>query len=278
MARSRRPVGISIYHKAVSSHCQWRVSGISFQWYGFLLSCTHFLLIDVEGTSITVFGTTPIASGPETVASIEFLIDGVHNSTFIGLQSAGIIRHTPFLHVEGLSDTREHTVTMNTLTSNWWYLDYMVYTTRNSAIAGGGGSQGSQDTGGGTSPNVGAIVGGVVAGVFVLVGLLALAFIVARRRRAQRDLADPRPVTGLVSGPLIAPSNRAHTPAYGPKFQNIHHVPTGSSMPFLSTSGSPVDSSVYTGYSNGQLVGSPHTETASSSPQPISVVQGIAYR
>jgi hypothetical protein len=272
MACGRSDIGIFAYHKAIPKFCQRGNGDLSLQRYVLVPLRGHFLLIHFEGTRITVYGTTPTTTGPETVASIDFLIDGVHSNTFTGPQRAEILEHTAFFHVDGLSNNREHIVTMNALTSNLWYLDYMVYTTQNSALAGGGGSQDA----GGVSPNVGAIVGGVIAGIVAIMGLLSLGFICLRRRRAQRDLANPRPATESAPGPLITPFNSAFEHNYGPA-RPSKHAPTGNSIPFRNSSASNGDSSAYTGYSSGRPVGSSHTEMSSSIPQPISAAQDISY-
>jgi hypothetical protein len=76
---------------------------------------------------------------------------------------------------------------MTSITTNTWYLDCMVYTTHNSSIAGGGGGVTEPETGGsgdgGGGPNVGAIAGGVVAGVVALLAIAGIIFVLLRRRK-----------------------------------------------------------------------------------------------
>ena len=159
----------------------------------------------VIGTSLTVFGTTSNTGNASTTATIAFSVDGANNYSYTGAQNSLPIKHIPFYHVDNLSSDREHTVSMSSVNSNVWYVDYLVYTTKNSVMPvpndpgnGGGGD------GGGSKPNAGLIAGVVVAAVVALGAIWAIIFLIRRRRRAATPVAEP-----LKEKPAGPPDNRS---------------------------------------------------------------------
>ncbi|KIM22514.1 hypothetical protein M408DRAFT_332890 [Serendipita vermifera MAFF 305830] len=180
-----------------------------------------------NGTGITVIGTTAQSSGASSVAQIGFDIDGVRNNTFTGPENAQAILHTPFFQVSGLANDKEHTITMNTLTPNVWFLDFMVYKTENSAIAGGGPAPGASG-GGGSGPSTGAIAGGVIAAVIGVLAIAGIIFIFIRRRRMScEDDSDQERVQGGTPRPFPVPLSSTEGHSQG-------HPEMSTFNPFIS--------------------------------------------
>ncbi|KIM22515.1 hypothetical protein M408DRAFT_332891 [Serendipita vermifera MAFF 305830] len=172
-----------------------------------------------NGTAATVFGTTGPTSSAATAVLVDFSLDGVPSSSFAGPEVANPIKHHAMFHVEGLSSDREHTIEMVGRNSNDWFLDYIVYQTKNSAIPGGGGGDGGNNgsDGGANKTNAGVIAGAVVAAVVGIGAIAAIIFMLLRRRRAKQGNPGPRlqeqPATGQVeTSPFIPPAQPGITP------------------------------------------------------------------
>ena len=211
------------------------------------------------------------------MAEVAFFVDGVYVKNFTGSQNASILRHVPFFHVDGLSDTQEHNIVMDTLNSNGWFLDYVVYKTENSTLTGGagGGDQHVGEAGGGTSsPNAGLIVGAVVAAVVGVAALLVIGFVLVRRYRARRDHESNEATIKAALGPRIEPFENARTQILSPpkSRQTVGQSPTR-----------PLSSAATTSYADGLTSYNEDTPTEShiieSSPhvgQPVPVLQVVA--
>jgi hypothetical protein len=86
---------------------------------------------------------------------------------------------------------------MTSLNTNRWSLDFIVYNTQNSAIAGGGAGGGSSSRvgsggtggggGGGGGPSVGVVIGGVVAGIVAGMVIAGIIFLLIRRRKLKSE-------------------------------------------------------------------------------------------
>ena len=167
----------------------------------------------------------------------------MRNGTFTGPQNAPAILHTPFFKVDGLANDKEHTVVINTLTPNVWFLDYMVYKTENSAVAGGGGGGGGGGStnpgGGGGGTSTGAIAGGVIAAIVGVLAICGIIFILMRRRRMKKEEVDHEGarVNGGTPKPFLVPfSNGGDAHAHGngqAHEQNYNHNPNQAN-PYIS--------------------------------------------
>ena len=218
----------------------------------------------------------------ETVARIEFLVDGVNIGNFTGPQNAPILRHTPFFHVDGLSDTQEHMIVMNTLTSNLWYLDYVVYKTENSALAGGGGGgQRIGQTGGSpSSPNVGLIVGAVIAAVLGTVALLVIGFVLVRRCRARRERGGTGATAEVPPGLQIVPFDVANTRSQTSSNPKLRLVSGRSPpQPLSPTTTTSYLDGLTSSYSEDLSTASPLAESSNSGRQrqPVPVLRVVSH-
>ena len=122
---------------------------------------------------------------------------------------------------------------MNTLTSNVWFLDYIVYKTDNSAVAGGGGGPGN-----GGGPNAGVIVGAVVAAVVGIAALLAIVFVLLRRQRAREDRGGNEATSPATSVPRMGSFDGVNTYRQAPSLPNIHQVAGRNPLQPLDSAGS----------------------------------------
>lgn len=133
---------------------------------------------------MTIFGTTVPSSLTSTQVLVGFSVDGVESTMFTGPRNGQTVRHTPFFHVEGLSNDREHVIEMSSLTPNTWYLDHIVYTTQDSA-GGDTSDQVSEWTGATRQPAV--IAGGVMGVLTVVIAVSFLIYLLVQRYRAKRN-------------------------------------------------------------------------------------------
>ncbi|KIM22519.1 hypothetical protein M408DRAFT_28647 [Serendipita vermifera MAFF 305830] len=243
-----------------------------------------------NGTSASVFGTTDDATGRGTAALVGFSLDGVPYSNFTGPEYSTPVKHHRMFHAEGLSTDREHTIQMESLNANDWYLDCFVYETQISAGDDGG-----------SKSNVGVIAGAVVAVVVGIAAVAAIVFMLLRRHKAKQntwhrekqysprpDLIDepessesgisssiPPSQAGITpfpsySGFLTSPENRVFpvaSPGVIPSSKELRNNASASILPNL------VHSSVYSGimssgYGSTSLAGSETTVPTSPEQHP----------
>lgn len=215
--------------------------------------------LNFNGSSVTVFGTTTFTSGADTIAKIGFLIDGLSTGNFTGTQNAGPIKHIPLFHVDGLSNDNEHILEIQNNSVNDWFLDYIVYGVGVQDVAvpgaGGNGHQQSEEDGEVASKsNTGVIAGAVAAAVAGTLAILAIIFLLLRRRKAAHSgqgTGNNAPMES--TGGHIMPYNLSGS-------QLIASTPLKNSAGFvISAEGNPAShssmfsssvgpSSVYTGY------------------------------
>lgn len=187
------------------------------------------------------------------------MLDGVQMNTSNTPQGYTWGAHTIIFHAEGLSEN-QHTLSMSTQTStDGWYLDYIVYTTKNSSRLS---APAFQLSSGENRPTTGVIIGGILGGVFLLIVLLVVGFFLKRRKAKTKDVlpltnrgnSETRSIRSVrsISGASIGRSNSGI-------YRGIIGVGTSSSTVF-ERSGIRVSETTSTSRINvdaGPLVASP---------------------
>ena len=170
---------------------------------------------------------------------------------------------------------------MDTLNSNEWFLDYIVYKTENSALAGGAGSAGSggqqvgEAGGSPSSPNVGLIVGAVVAAVVGAAALVVIVFVLVRRCRARRDYEGNEATTKAALGPKIEPFENARTLTRSP-LKTRQVVGQSPTRPLSSAATTSYADGLTSSYSEDPPTESPIIESSPNAGQPAPVLRVIA--
>lgn len=161
-----------------------------------------------NGTSVTVYGTTPVTTGPSNAADIAFYIDSVLVGNFTGSSPSGSIKHIPFFQQKGLSSDQEHTIEFLSLNSNKWYLDYIVYGNVDNTVGNDG--QESNHGGRDNKLNAGVIAGAVIGALVGILALIAIIFLSRRSRKVRHKvglniLDPPKFETSEVVDAVIVP-------------------------------------------------------------------------
>lgn len=132
------------------------------------------------GQAIDVYGVIPPNFDPQTL--IDFSIDSGQVTRFTSVPSTTIRRHARLYSISNLSPG-SHTLLIQAQNSTRWWLDYLIYApssgdSTSSATNGGGGASSNS-----TGTPTGAIAGGVVGGVLGITLIVALFFLLRRRRK-----------------------------------------------------------------------------------------------
>lgn len=116
---------------------------------------------------------------------ISYVLDGEQRNSSVTLQGPSWGPHTLIFHAEGLSENQQHKLVISTVTSDkGWYLDYIVYHTKDSQSV----TPTGQPSHSKNQSRTGAIVGGVLGAIFLLV-LVILGIIFYKRRKPKADYA-----------------------------------------------------------------------------------------
>ncbi|KIM22520.1 hypothetical protein M408DRAFT_28648 [Serendipita vermifera MAFF 305830] len=161
-----------------------------------------------NGTSVTVYGTTPVTTGATNAAAIAFYVDSVLVGNFTGSSPSGSIKHIPFFQQKGLSSDQEHTIEFLSLNSNKWYLDYTVYGNVDNTVGNDG--QESNHGGRDNKLNAGVIAGAVIGALVGILALIAIIFLSRRSRKVRHKvglniLDPPKFETSEVVDAVIVP-------------------------------------------------------------------------
>ncbi|KAI1781953.1 hypothetical protein LXA43DRAFT_1053891 [Ganoderma leucocontextum] len=167
----------------------------------YYLGIPIFVQVTFPGTAVYVYNVIPnFLKGANTFVNVSFAIDGETVGQFSHIpDSTSEILYNHLVYANTSLSDSVHTLVMSASGSNesLVFFDYLLYTTEAentpsaaaSATAGTASPSSTASTASSSShPRTGAIAGGVIGGVALLLAIAAILFCLLRRHRRQRSL------------------------------------------------------------------------------------------